>query len=194
MMKNRGITLVELIISISLISIVIIFLFRLLVDVRYSDNRVDYARNNQQTRAVILKTIQDDFLDYGLIGLNDTGSTETKLVVNFTYKNSKNGKLVVGSNYVSYKNASGETEKWNLEQINSDMKYNVRCVSYNKIYNSEGDFFSIWFRIPLVVKTNSKNVIDDLEFSYIGKKSDIKNANDLISGSYLGEENTSQCS
>lgn len=194
MMKNRGITLVELIVSIALIGVVIIFLFRLLVDVRYSDNRIDYARNNQQTRAIILKTIQDDFLDYGLIGLNDSGSTDEKLIVNFTYGQSKKGKLEVGANYVIYTNASGDTEKWDLLQNNPDMKYNVRCVSYNKIYNSEGEFFSIWFRIPLIVKKNSENVIDDLEFSYIGKKSDIKNVTDLISGSYLGEEDTSECS
>lgn len=190
-MKNRGITLVELIISVSLISIVIIFLFKLLVDVRYINNRVDYARGNQQTRAVILKMVQDDFLDYGLVGLNDTNSTTTKLVVNFTFQGGKTGKLEVGSNYVSYKKANGKTEKWNLEQINSDMKYNVRCVTYKKNY--DGDFFSVWFKIPLNYKSNSQNVIDDLEFFYIGKKSDIANSTDLIGGSYLGNENTSTC-
>ena len=46
-LDNKGITLVELIVSIALISIVIMFLFRLLVDVRYSDNTTDYNRDNQ---------------------------------------------------------------------------------------------------------------------------------------------------
>ena len=95
MKNNRGITLVELIISISLISIVILFLFQLLVDVRYSDNRIDYARNNQQTRAVILKTIQDDFLDYGLIGLSDDGSTDEQLIITFKYPINSTGYIFI---------------------------------------------------------------------------------------------------
>ena len=47
--NNKGITLVELIVSIALISIVIMFLFRLLVDVRYNENNMDFNRKNQQT-------------------------------------------------------------------------------------------------------------------------------------------------
>ena len=68
-LDNKGITLVELIVSIALISIVIMFLFRLLVDVRYSDNTTDYNRDNQQKRATIIKYIQTDFLERKLIGL-----------------------------------------------------------------------------------------------------------------------------
>ena len=56
--NNKGITLTELIISIALISIVILFLFRLLVDVRHVNNDTDFDRENQQTRAIILKTIK----------------------------------------------------------------------------------------------------------------------------------------
>lgn len=192
-MKNRGITLVELIISISLISIVVLFLFSLLVDVRYGNNKVDYSRDNQQKRALIIKRVQDDFLDYGLIGLNDTGSTSTILKINFTFGSSKTGILTVTSDSVTYKDADGQTEKWLLEKEKENMKYNVRCVQYAKTgFNLEGEFFSIWFKIPLVVKTNSKNVIDDLEFSYIGKKNSVNDAS-FVNGLYLGDENTSTC-
>lgn len=192
-MRNRGITLVELIISVSLISIVVLFLFSLLVDVRYSDNKVDYSRDNQQKRAIIIKRVQDDFLDYGLIGLNDTGSTTTKLIINFTFGSSKTGILTITSDSVTYKDANGETEKWPLEKETESMKYNVRCVQYTKTgFDLEGEFFSIWFKIPLDVKANSKNAVDDLEFSYIGKKSGVSNTS-FVNGLYLGEYNTSTC-
>ena len=192
-MKNRGITLVELIISVALISIVVLFLFQLLVEVRYSDNKVDYSRTNQQSRALIIKIVQDDFLDYGLIGLNDTGSSTTTLVVNFKYEGSKTGKLTVTNNTVTYKRANGETEKWILDEPSTNTKYNVRCVQYAKSgFDLEGEFFSIWFKVPLNVKANSKNAIDDLEFSYIGKKVNVLES-DFINGLYLGNENASSC-
>lgn len=192
-MKNRGITLVELIISISLISIVVLFLFSLLIDVRYSGNKVDYSRDNQQKRAIIIKRVQDDFIDYGLIGLNDTGSTSSILKINFTFGSSKTGILTVTSDSVTYKDADGETEKWPLEKETESMKYNVRCVQYAKTgFDLEGEFFSIWFKIPLNVKSNSKNAIDDLEFSYVGKKDGV-NSTSFENGLYLGDYSTSTC-
>lgn len=191
-MKNKGITLVELIISISLISVVVIFIFQLLVDVRYNNNKTDYARENQQKRALIIKTIQDDFLDYGLIGLNDNGSTATKLVVNFNYNDSKTGELIVESDSVSYKKANGEIEVWPLEKMNDYMKYNVRCVSYIKVFENEGEFFSIKFRIPLEVKKDSKNTLDDLEFFYIGEKNKVSSSN-FKNALYLGSYNANYC-
>ena len=78
-LNQKGITLVELIISMALISIVIMFLFRLLVDVRYGENNTDFNRVNQQTRAVILKRVQQDFLDRKLIKIKDSSSeSQTK--------------------------------------------------------------------------------------------------------------------
>lgn len=190
-MKNKkGITLIELIISIALISIVVLFLFQLFLNVRYSDRRVDYARGNQQERAIILKTVQDDFLDYGLIGLTDSSSTENTLNILFSYKDSKSGQLIVTSNSVTYTKANGETEKWFLE--GEGLFYNIHCVTYTKNYLEEGDFFSILFRIPLVASQRSANIIDDLEFFYIGKKTDIHSA-DFVDRTTLGYYDTSTC-
>ena len=42
-MENKGFTLVELIISIALISIVVMFLFNLLTDVKASNNNTDFT-------------------------------------------------------------------------------------------------------------------------------------------------------
>lgn len=191
-MKNKkGITLVELIISVALISIVVLFLFQLFLDVRYSDRKVDYARNNQQERAIILKTIQDDFLDYGLIGLSDTSSTSTTLILDFTFNQEKQGKLVATANSISYTKANGETEKWILEDEN--MYYNVRCVSYTKNNLDEGDFYSILFQIPLVVSKKSGNAIDDLEFFYIGQKTDLL-VDHFVDKTTLGSYDINSCS
>lgn len=185
-------TLVELIISISLISIVVMFLFRLFVDVRYNDQKVDYERGNQQTRAIIIKMVQDDFLNEGLVGLNSTGSSASQLIVNFTFASGSHGQLKVDNKSVIYQNANGEIEKWILD---STGQYNVRCVTYNKMgfEDNKGDFFAISFRIPLILKTESPNAIDDLEFSYLGKKTDIANPNVFPNSVSLGNYEPRSC-
>lgn len=166
MKNNKGITLIELIISVSLISVVLVFLFQMFVDVRYSDNRTNYSRVNQQNRAIIIKTVQDDFLNYKLTGLTSEGSTSSKFVIKFSFGSSPStSTLTVTSDTVTYTSVDSQTEKWTIPSGSG--KYNVQCVKYN--IAAFGDFFSIWFRIPLTFKKNSPNVIDDLEFSYIGK-------------------------
>lgn len=201
---NRGITLIELIISIALISVVIMFLFRLLVDVRYSDNNTDFDRENQQTRAIIVKTVQQDFLERKLIGLTDqnTPSLSDRLVVDFSYADGTTGTLSIsvdssnGEQFISYRNAQG-TEKWWLLKENTSTKYNTRCVSYvtslsNPNLVSNGEFFYMKFTIPVTVGADQKNFIDDLEFFYIGELKDIQ-VNQFPNRYYLGNYVDSYC-
>lgn len=184
-MDKKGFTLTELIISISLISIVILFLFNLLVDVRHSMNQTDYSIENQQNRALIIKMVQDDFINYGLIGLSDSNSRNTSLVLDFTYGDSKTGRLTITSKEVTYKRAEGDTEKWDLEDDNAT--YNVNCVSYSVTSPSlEGDYFAVKFTIPVIVNNKKNNYIDDLEFSYIGEKNNV-NLNNFVQKTSLGK-------
>lgn len=170
-LNKKGITLIELIISISLISIVIIFLFALLVDVRNNDNQIDYDRSNQQTRAIIIKRVQDDFLneEYQLISINDKDSNSSTLKINFTFNGSKTTTLIVKKDSVTYTDLAGNTEKWILQNSNSSFNTCAEYIPPKK----EGEFLAFKIRIPLNIKGKSdNNVIDDLEFFYIGKTND----------------------
>lgn len=190
MRNNRGITLVELMVSIALISIVILFLFALLVDVKNADNRRDFDRENQQNRALILKTIQTDFLERELIGFTDTTNNDSnRLQLTFQYKDSTTGILTVYKDSVVYTNTTG-TETWPLKKGNSTTFYNVNCVGY-LLSEKDGDFFSMWITIPLVAQRGTKNYIDDLEFFYL---SDVKNKVSFPGGLTLGKYNATKCS
>ena len=59
-MNNKGSTLLELIISIALISVILVFMVRLLVDLNDSETNNKYAKKNQVIRAEILRTIEND--------------------------------------------------------------------------------------------------------------------------------------
>lgn len=178
-LNKKGITLIELIISISLISIVLIFLFSLLVDARNNDNQIDYDRKNQQTRAIIIKRVQDDFLneDYRLISITNSESSLNKITFGFMSENgTKTTILTIGENTITYKDLAGNTEKWKLGNESSSFS---TCIEYinpgeldknfeNSKTNSE--FLAFKIRIPLTIKGKSENnVIDDLEFFYIGE-------------------------
>ena len=156
--NNKGITLVELIVSIALISIVIMFLFRLLVDVRYNENNMDFNRKNQQTRAIILKNIQTDFLERKIVKFVDN-SNENQFILRITYADSSEAELIVEENLITYTNEMG-SEKWNLEKEKESTHFGIHCVSYSTSLSDptlkvEGDFFSVKFTIPVIV--NEKN-------------------------------------
>ncbi len=193
-LNKKGVTLVELIISISLISIVIMFLFRLLVDVRYSENNTDYNRENQQTRAIIIKTLETDFLERKLIGLKELPSNANEFRLELQYADQTTGKLNVYEDNILYTNSLG-TEKWFLKKEKENTKLKPNCVTYQTSLskNVEGEFFYIQFTIPISVNPNKKNYIDDLEFFYLGEKKDILENSFPIGRSTLGNYNANQC-
>ena len=61
-MNKKGFTMTELIVSIAIIAVVMIFLVNLLVDIRYDKKNELYDTKNQINRAEIIKTIQNDLL------------------------------------------------------------------------------------------------------------------------------------
>ncbi len=177
--NNKGITLMELLISIALTSIVIVFLFRLLVDLRVTYINDNFDKNNQQKRAIIIKTVETDFIENTLIGLNDNGSTNDNLKINFTYENNKSGILEVNSKSISYLDSNNNREVWKLED--EEFFYIPTCINY-KMYQTDNNFY-LKFSIE-VNKTNSdNNYFDDLEFNYVGGK---VNRENFKSSSSLG--------
>lgn len=196
MKNNKGITLVELIISMALISIIVVFLFRLLVDVKYYDNTRNYDRSNAQKRAIIISRVEKDFLERGLSGLTDRSSS-SNIVIDFTYLDGTNATLTFskdsGGYFVNYKNSS-EEEKWYVDMDNESTKLNFNCVNYSFITAPDSnEYFVIRFSIPVVALNGSPNIIDDFEFSYVGKKNTV-NLNNFPRKSNLGTYQANSCS
>ena len=63
--NKRGMTLVELVVSIALLSVVLGFLFKIVLEVKNESNNAGFAIKNQVIRAEIIKTIQDEVLSMG---------------------------------------------------------------------------------------------------------------------------------
>ena len=74
-MNNKGSTLLELIISIALISVILVFMVRLLVDLNDSETNNKYAKKNQVIRAEILRTIENDLQNKIITDIRDNSTT-----------------------------------------------------------------------------------------------------------------------
>ena len=76
MFNKKGITLVEIIISVGLISVVMLFLFNLLLDMEYEDRHSSYLKENQVNRATIIKTVQEDLMANSLENVTTTNNQD----------------------------------------------------------------------------------------------------------------------
>lgn len=193
-MKNKqGITLVEFIVSIALVGMVLIFLFNLLLDVQYASKNGSYAKENQLNRASIVKNILDDWANLGLVGIREGGNSTSHIELFFRFRNGSEKRLLVESKSVIY----GD-ERFSLKSSNTNAAYQVRCIPYQYISPSRScqngicsDYFSVHLRIPVTMGSEVENTMDDLDFFYVGKVTDIQE-NSFPQKSFLGY-NSAQC-
>ena len=84
--NNKGITLVEIIISVSLISIVLVFLFNMLIQVNNENSDNEIKSSYLVNQSTFTKQIQEDFLDFHL---EEIGGTLCNLVTSGTTSESQ---------------------------------------------------------------------------------------------------------
>ena len=196
-MDKKGFTLMEIIVSVALLSIVMLLLFQLMIDLEYEDSHSSFAKDNQIKRATIIKRVEKDMMDKGLslVSLNKASDYAT---LTFKYNNNTDSSVVVYENKISY---GGET--WALESdgatydfnnilittypnddnklcsfilnfdIDGDVVCNFNCgTDENSITNKNEKYLSCpnykYTKIIIPVITEKDNSIDDIEFFYIG--------------------------
>ena len=79
---KRGFTILELLISIALISIVLLLLLRVMMSLEVINHDTSYASDDEIGRTEIIKNIEENFLEYHLNGMN-IQKKEEKTVITF---------------------------------------------------------------------------------------------------------------
>ena len=77
MRNNRGISLVEIIVSVSLIGVVLLFLFSMLITVRSEDAESREQANMLINQALIIKEIETDFIELELMAVTSCHDRST---------------------------------------------------------------------------------------------------------------------
>ena len=78
-LNNKGVTLVEIIISVALISIVVVFLFALLIQVNNENSENEVRSSYLINQATFIKQIEEDFIDYKYDGNEQSCSIDESL-------------------------------------------------------------------------------------------------------------------
>ena len=171
MLNKKGMTLLEIVISIALISVVMLFLFSLLNDIQYESKHTSYAKDFLVSRATIIKDVQEDILNNNITNVMQVNVDANKTTLNFFVgSNPSNMNLEVESKKITYKNAAGEKESFSLSKDNDEEVFdfaNIKINSYagSKIYkpvDTDGDGICNF--------NCDDNTIDDLEFKKKKKK------------------------
>ncbi len=204
-MGNKGITLIEIIISVGLISVVMLFLFNLLLDMEHESTYSSYLKENQVNRSNIIRTVEEDLLNNKLndVRLNegenestvefDFGSFVTRLIVEkdrITYKEDtwlleKGGNEGAYYDFANIKISKSDDNNCsytlNIDSDNDGVcNYNCDTNSngvlddserstVNEAYKACSSYRYVRVIVPAVASATT-NIIDDLEFFYIGLK------------------------
>lgn len=130
-MKNqKGVTIVEIVVSVALISLVIIFIFNLMITVKNINDDSNSSSTNIINQNIIIRKVQADFKDLELTKVDSCSSDDIKnlMVSNYNQKTSYCLKLsYVGGEvgYLIYYSYHNNTSNKDLNIIGYSRENNV---------------------------------------------------------------------
>lgn len=188
-LNNKGVTIVELLVSLALLSVVLMFLYNLLSNVTFEKNTDFIANANQANRIDIINTIEHDLLNDNDISIDESQTKVTRLVL----KGTKNYIISITENTLVYyvnndiqntwkikggklgeinceNTLGGTTTSDNITECKSD-SYNTPIVCADNVTSLDSIKITEC-TIPVYTTNvdNSKennNTLDDITFSFI---------------------------
>lgn len=164
-MNKKGITLIEVLISISLVAIVSLLLIKVIFSLNSINNNANYASVDEISRAQIIKIIEQDFLNLKLEGITITRKENSTIIV-FKYEN-ESKELIVEKNSITY-----NFERHPLNTKNATYSLNI---DYQKTPLDE-HYYLININIPVLINEENTSNIDDLNLTYIGLNKNYQNS------------------
>ena len=187
-LNNKGVTIIELLVSVALLSVVLMFLYNLLSSVTFEKDNDFIANSNQANRIDIINTIESDLIKENSISIDE--SQTNRLVL----KGTKTYKITITENVLSYYVGDTIQNSWKIKgatlgKINcnktkggtntsddvtecSDNPIKNRS-SCHKLTSSQMDSIKITeCSIPVYTKNvnntkDNNNTLDDIIFSFI---------------------------
>lgn len=162
-LNNKGVTIIELLVSVALVSVVLMFLYNLLSNVTFEKTTDFIASTNQANRIDIITTIENDLILDNDVELVESQTTARKVVMK-----GKNGQyqIVITDDTLKYSVKGVLQNTW---KIKGGKFGDIECIS-------EGDKTKViqitQCTIPVYTtnvnnKKDNNNTLDDIMFSFI---------------------------
>ena len=160
-MNKKGVTILELLISITLTSIIVLLLIEVIISLNKVNNNENYASDDEIKRTEIIKNIESDFLKLKLNGLT---INDNKIL--FIFEDNSTKELTINTNSLIYDN-----EKYVLETKNATYS---TCFKYN-YQDLDNNYYLITLDIPVIIKNKKDFKGDDISLTYLGLKKENTN-------------------
>ena len=164
-MNNKGMTLVEVIVSLILIVIVMIFIFSILIDLKNEDYLSNSKSEDAIKRTEIIHLIENDFINYHLKEITNSNSCQNnaKFCLGFKFYDISDKNLLFFDDHLVYDN-----EVWYISLGKFETEKLTWCYTETlPLYR----YFSITIPITHDAAVKRKTTID---LSYISTKEDVK--------------------
>ena len=161
---SKGTTLIEIMVSLALISVVLIFMFNILSDLKVEDRESTRGSEDSVERASYTRIIQNDFINLGLKSINYCSASTSLFCYAFTFDNGTTKNLEVYQNVIIY-----DDEKWTVDSTTFNKDKSSFCVQ-------EKDNYQL---IKIYIPTNLNPSISrklDIELTYATDKKATVNA------------------
>lgn len=197
-LNNKGMTLIELLLSIALIGIVLVFLLQLLNDLQYETDNNNFAYSNQVNRMDAIYTISNDLQKYTLVGVEDASANDNIIIkFYFVYGGSTKASVLRSdyniytdeygdsktTYYLRYTDYSGEQYSWEMKGAELDL-----CGTFKYYVDNTSNNYYFKINIPVYNSVyhernneDLNNAVDDIEITY----SDAKKHLDMTNTLYL---------
>ncbi len=173
-LNSKGMTLTEVIAALIILSIVMIFLFNILSDLRYEDY-LSLSRNEDSiNRANLINIIENDFISKDLYRVSSC-EDGNNICLLLDFKKSNQKKLIVAETYVAY-GSENALEKWDLQNGKYDLQsfsYCLKTSSYDEnlsdLTNMQySEYFFLRIKVPVIdIIDNGRKA--DLDLIYMNK-------------------------
>lgn len=157
-MNKKGLTILELIISLALVSVVVLLLIKVLFSLDKINQNDNIASDDEIKRTEITRIIESDFLNLKLEKI-DVKKNNNSSIITFKYKEEERS-LVINKNKLTYNNLDYKLESKNAT-YDTNFKY--------KYIDLEDDYYLIEITIPVLINNKNTSVRDDIILTYINK-------------------------
>ena len=186
--NKKGITLIELLVTILLASIVVIFIYRLILNVNNQTANPEFAMSNQTIRTEIIRTVEADLVSRDISNILTVYQDENNNYnpsIYFIEKDRQSVLSIIDEKSIKYTAFTGQTQRWDVIDcyINFDPSERGEksgiVVSQNGVGNS-----TTAVTVNIVISNENEhnsgfteednNLKDDILISYLAHNNDLK--------------------
>ncbi len=185
--NKKGLTLIELLVTLLLVSIIVVFIYRLILNVNSQTTNPEFAMANQTIRTEIIRTIESDLVahDVDKISLVYQDENNNYNPAVYFYEEERTSIIsIIDEQAIQYKAFNGEKQTWELIDCYFNFNTTEKGQASGIVINSNGIGNSTSsVTVNFVISNDNEhnqglsstdnNLKDDIIISYLGHSNNL---------------------